>query len=81
MDEFIHDPESNTVKRLEELEMKLSFLERELEEYKEASRGFYSKINELEEAIRKLRKDGQESAPPTPGVAWDTEGHNFRPLP
>jgi hypothetical protein len=66
-------------KRLEELEFKSSFLEKELEEYKEASRGFYRRINELEEEIRKLQKDVQESDLPTPEPTWDSEGHNMRP--
>lgn len=66
-------------KRLQELEFKSTFLERELEEYKEASRGFYKKINELEEEIRKLQKDVQESDLPTPEVTWDSEGRDIRP--
>lgn len=63
-------------KRLEEVEIKLAFLEKELEEYKEASRGFYRKINELEEEVRKLQQDVRESDLPTPDVSWDPEGHN-----
>jgi septal ring factor EnvC (AmiA/AmiB activator) len=77
-------PASNTMvnateKRLEEVEIKMAFLEKELEEYKEASRGFYRKINELEEEVRKLQKDVQESDLPTPDVTWDSEGRNIRP--
>lgn len=66
-------------KRLEEMEFKLAFLEKELEEYKEASRGFYRRINELEDEVRKLQKDVQESDMPTPEVTWDSEGGNIRP--
>lgn len=66
--------EKDTMKRTEELEIKVSFLEKELEEYKEASRGFYRKINELEEEVLKLKKDAQESDLPTPDVSWDPEG-------
>ena len=68
-----------TEKRLEEVEIKMAFLEKELEEYKEASRGFYRKIKELEEEVRKLQKDVQESDLPTPDVTWDSEGRNIRP--
>jgi chromosome segregation ATPase len=79
MEKFIQDPETGTVKRLEELEIKMAFLEKELEEYKEASRGFYRKINELEEEIRKLQSEVQESDMPTPDVTWDAEGRSIRP--
>lgn len=68
-----------TDKRMDEVEIKLAFLEKELEEYKEASRGFYRRINELEEEIRKLQKDVQESDLPTPDVSWDPEGKSIRP--
>jgi uncharacterized coiled-coil protein SlyX len=66
-------------KRMEELEIKLSFLEKELEEYKEANRNFYRKINELEDEIQKLQREVPESNMPTPEVTWDSEGHNIRP--
>lgn len=66
-------------KRLDELEIKMSFLEKELEEYKEASRGFYRRINELEEEVRRLQKDVPESDMPTPEVTWDAEGRSVRP--
>lgn len=66
-------------KRLQELEIKMSFMEKEIEEYKEASRGFYRRINELEEAIRKLQRDVAESDMPTPEPTWDAEGGNIRP--
>lgn len=66
-------------KRLEDIEIKMSFMEKEIEEYKEASRGFYRRINELEEEIRKLQKDVAESDMPTPEPTWDSEGHNIRP--
>jgi uncharacterized coiled-coil protein SlyX len=79
MGKFIQDPETDTAKRLEELEIKMSFLEKELEDYKEASRGFYRRINELEEEVRKLQKDVQESDLPTPDVTWDSEGGSIRP--
>jgi phage shock protein A len=79
MGKSIEDVETDTAKRLEDMEFKLSFLEKELEEYKEASRGFYRKINELEEEIRKLQKDVQESDLPTPDVSWDSESGNVRP--
>lgn len=52
--------------RLEDLEIKLSFLERELEEYKEANRDFYRRINELEDSLRKLQASTPEEKPPRP---------------
>lgn len=66
-------------KRLEEVEIKMSFLEKELEEYKEANRNFYRRINELEEAIQKLQREVPEGDVPTPEVPWDSEGQNIRP--
>lgn len=66
-------------KRLEEVEIKMSFLEKELEEYKEANRNFYRRINELEEEVRKLQREVAESDMPTPDVTWDSEGKNIRP--
>ena len=71
--------ENAAEKRLEVVEIKLAFLEKELEEYKEASRGFYRKINELEEEIHKLKQDVRESDLPTPDVGWDPEGLNSLP--
>lgn len=65
--------------RLDELEIKLAFMEKELEEYKEASRGFYNKINVLEEELRKLRKESTNPATPVPEVAWDRENREVRP--
>lgn len=66
-------------KRLEELEIKAAFLEKELDEYKEANRTFYRRINELEEEVQKLQKDVQESDMGTPEVTYDSENHNVRP--
>jgi hypothetical protein len=65
--------------RIDELEIKVSFLEKELEEYKEASRGFYRRIAELEDEIRKLNREIPESSLPTPEVTWDSENHSVRP--
>lgn len=66
-------------KRLEDIEIKMSFMEKDVEENKEASRGLYRRINDLEEQIRKLQKDVSESDLPTPEPTWDSEGHNIRP--
>lgn len=65
--------------RLDELEIKLAFVEKELEEYKEASRGFYRKMNELEEEILKLQRDAAAVGTPIPEVSWDGENREIRP--
>lgn len=64
--------------RIEELEIKVSFLEKELEEYKEASREFYGRLAGLEEEIRKLNREIPESSLPTPEVNWDSENRSIR---
>lgn len=66
-------------KRLDELEIKLAFVEKELEEYKEASRGFYRKMNELEEEILKLQRESSVGGAPIPEVSWDGENREVRP--
>jgi uncharacterized coiled-coil protein SlyX len=66
-------------KRLDDLEVKIAFLEKELEEYKDASRGFYRKLSEMEEEIRKLWKEVPERALPTPEVTWDSDLGGIRP--
>lgn len=71
--------ENATDKRLEDVEIKLAFLEKELEEYKEASRGFYKRINALEDEIRTLQKAVQDSGRPAPEPPWDTESEDLRP--
>jgi uncharacterized coiled-coil protein SlyX len=65
--------------RLEEIEIKLAFLEKELEEYKEASRGFYRRMAEMEEEIRTLKRELPESALPSPEATWDAENRSIRP--
>jgi uncharacterized coiled-coil protein SlyX len=64
--------------RLEEIEFKLAFLEKELEEYKEASRGFYKRMAEMEEEIRTLKRELPESSLPSPEVTWDAENQSIR---
>ena len=70
-------PDPNAA-RLEEIEIKLAFLEKELEEYKEASRGFYKRMAEMEEEIRTLSREVPESSLPSPEVTWDAENHSIR---
>jgi len=65
--------------RLDELEIKLAFVEKELEEYKEASRVFYRKMNELEEELLKLQRDASVAGTPIPEVSWDGENREVRP--
>jgi uncharacterized coiled-coil protein SlyX len=70
-------PDPNAA-RLEEIEIKLAFMEKELEEYKEASRNTYKRIAEMEEEIRTLNRDLTDSSLPTPEVTWDAENHSVR---
>lgn len=72
------DP-ADTDKRLEEIETKMAFLEKDLEEYKEASRGFYRKLSELEEQVATLKKQIPESDLPTPEPSWDSENRDIHP--
>ncbi|MDB5102845.1 MAG: hypothetical protein JWP91_534 [Fibrobacteres bacterium] len=72
-------PETDSATRLDELEIKVSFLEKELEEYKEASRNFYKRLADLEAEIVKLNKEIPESTLPTPETSWDSENHQVRP--
>jgi len=65
--------------RLEEIEIKLAYLEKELEEYKEATRDYYAKLTGMEEDIRKLQKQIVESGLPTPEVTWDSENRDIHP--
>jgi uncharacterized coiled-coil protein SlyX len=65
--------------RLQEMEIKMAFLEKELEEYKEASRGFYRKLSQTEEEISKLWKELPERDQPTPEPTWDAESREVRP--
>jgi uncharacterized coiled-coil protein SlyX len=70
---------SELEKRLQEVEIKMAYLEKELEEYKEASRGFYRKLAEAEDEIRKLWKEVPERDMPTPDVTWDSENRDIHP--
>lgn len=74
-------PESDAAgeSRLDEVEIKLAFLEKELEEYKEASRGFYRRMAQMEEEIKTLKRDLPESSLPAPEANWDAENHSIRP--
>jgi hypothetical protein len=65
--------------RLDELEIKVSFLEKELEEYKEASRTFYGRLAAMEAEIEKLNHEMPESSLPTPEATWDSENNQVRP--
>ena len=47
--------------RLDEIEIKLAFLEKELDEYKEASRGFYRRLAEMEAEMRAWKRDPPDS--------------------
>lgn len=71
-------PQDPNAARLEEIEIKLAFLEKELEEYKEASRGFYRRMAEMEEEIRTLKRELPESSLPSPEVNWDAENNSIR---
>lgn len=65
--------------RMDDLEFKISFLEKELEEYKEASRSFHRRITELEAEVMKLTKEIPQSSLPVPEATWDRENHQVRP--
>jgi uncharacterized coiled-coil protein SlyX len=65
--------------RLDDLEFKVSFLEKELEEYKEASRSFHRRMSELEAEVLKLTKEIPQSSLPVPEATWDRENHQIRP--
>ena len=49
--------------RIQEIEIKAAFLEKELEEYKEAAQSLHARVASLEEEIRKLQR-----AVPEPNV-------------
>jgi hypothetical protein len=68
----------NPGSRMDEIEIKLAFLEKELEEYKEASRGLYRRLNDMEEEIRTLKKERPESPLPPPEANWDAENRSLR---
>ena len=65
--------------RLDELEIKVSFLEKELEEYKEASRTFYGRLATMETELGKLNKEIPQSSLPVPEASWDGENRQIRP--
>jgi hypothetical protein len=65
--------------RMDDLEFKVSFLEKELEEYKEASRTFYRRLAALETEIGKLNKEIPQSSLPVPEATWDGENQQVRP--
>lgn len=50
--------------RLQELEIKCTFLEKELGEWKEASRELYGKISKLEQEVRNLSVSREEDIAP-----------------
>jgi uncharacterized coiled-coil protein SlyX len=66
-------------KRLAEIEIKTAFLEKELEEYKEASRNFYRKLSLMEEQLQKLQKEIPEPGLPDPEPSWDSENRDIHP--
>lgn len=70
-------PQDPNASRLDDIEFKLSFLEKELEEYKEASRGFYKRMAEMEEEIRTLKRELPESSLPSPEASWDAENQSM----
>ena len=43
--------------RLQEIEIKMAFLEKELLEYQEASRALHRRLSEMEEQVGKLQKE------------------------
>ena len=71
-------PQDPNASRLDDIEIKLSFLEKELEDYKEASRGFYKRMAEMEEEIRTLKRELPESSLPSPEANWDAENQSIR---
>ncbi len=48
--------------RLQELEIKCAFLEKELQEWKDASLEFYSRLNSMEQDLRKLERANEENS-------------------
>lgn len=64
--------------RMDDLEFKVSFLEKELEEYKEASRVFYKRLAALETEVGKLNKEIPQSSLPVPEPTWDNENQQIR---
>ncbi len=54
-------PSENHEARLQEAEIKLAFLERELGEYKEAVDSMHALITRLEKQVQEL-KDGEDSS-------------------
>lgn len=64
--------------RLDEIEIKLAFLEKELEEYKEASRAAYRRMADMEEEIKTLKREMPESTLPAPEATWDAENRSVR---
>lgn len=68
----------NSGSRIDEIEIKLAFLEKELEEYKEASRSFYRRMTEMEEDLRTMKKELPESSLPEPQTTWDDENKSVR---
>jgi uncharacterized coiled-coil protein SlyX len=73
------DAVSPLEKRIEELEIKLAFMEKELEEYKEASRVFYRRLNQMEDEMRKLEKEVPADTGSSPEATWDRENRQVRP--
>ena len=69
----------NQDSRLDELEIKLSFLEKELEEYKEANRIMYAKLSRVEEGLKKMEKEIPGSSRPVPEPSWDSENRDIHP--
>lgn len=65
--------------RIDELEIKVSFLEKELGEYKEANREFYGKLIRLESDLKKLQKEIPGSGQPVPEPSWDRENRDIHP--
>lgn len=68
----------NSGSRMDEIEIKLAFLEKELEEYKEASRSFHRRMTDMEEELRTLKRELPESSLPEPQTTWDEENKSVR---
>ncbi|GEM_PF-3380870 len=75
----LNQDSAQQIARIDELEIKLSFLEKELEEYKDANREFYGKLNRMEEDLKKIQKEIPISGQPVPEPSWDSENRDIHP--
>jgi uncharacterized coiled-coil protein SlyX len=72
-------PESSVEERFQDIEIKLAYVEKELDEYKEANRELFRKLTDAEDEIRKLWKEIPDLDLPTPEISWDSDNRDVRP--